>query len=110
MTGNYNIVLGISEDNVVDWQLDYKISPSVPPNYQNNPNYVHRHVFRGAINGVQGFGEQVIAGNADAGFTVSKSYSYAIPAAWNENNCSIVAFVYNTATKEIVQAEEVKMK
>lgn len=110
MTGNYNIVLGISEDNIVDWQLDYKILPSVPPNYQNNPNYVHRHVFRGAINGVNGFGEQVIAGNAEVGFTASKTYSYGIPSAWNENNCSVVAFVYNTTSKEIVQAEEVKMK
>lgn len=110
MNGNFNLVLGISEDHVIDWQLDYTISPAVPPNYQNNPNYDHRHVFRGAINGVNGFGEQIIAGNAGVGFTASRSYSYTIPTAWNENNCSVVAFVYNTVSKEIVQAEEIKMK
>jgi hypothetical protein len=110
MTGDYNLVAGITEDNIIDWQLDYQINPAVPPHYQNNPNYVHRHVFRGAINGMLGYGDPVISGNASAGTVVTRVYTYSLPVQWKEDNCSVVAFLYHVSTKEVVQAEEARIK
>lgn len=105
-----NLVLCIAEDNVKDWQLDYDINPSVPPNYKNNPDYIHRFVLRAAVNGTEGFGEQIIAGNASTGTVVSKSYSYTLPVSWNADECYIIAFVYDATTKEVLQVEEIRLK
>jgi hypothetical protein len=45
-------------------------------------------------------------GQAVAGSKKTNSYSFTLPAEWNADNCSVIAFVYNTTTTEIVQAEE----
>ena len=45
-------------------------------------------------------------GQAISGSALTNSYSYTIPDGWNADNCSVVAFVYNTTTNEVVQAEE----
>jgi hypothetical protein len=45
-------------------------------------------------------------GTALGGTKLTNNYSYTLPAEWNADNCAIVAFVYNTETLQVVQAEE----
>lgn len=65
-------------------------SLQVMPTGEYNTNYIHNHVFRAAVNGK--WGEEVsMTDDAPA----EKTYTYDIPAKWNADNVSVVAFVYN---------------
>ncbi len=94
-----SLVAYVIEDGIVGWQFDYESTP------QEIGNYVHNHVLRTSLNGV--FGEDVKADNAQlsAGDVIEKSYSKAVRSDWNVANCKVVAFVYDTDTKEILQAD-----
>ena len=94
-----SLVAYVIEDGIVGWQFDYESTP------QEIGNYVHNHVLRTSLNGV--FGEDVKADNAQlsAGDVIEKSYSKAVRSDWNVANCKVIAFVYDTDTKEILQAD-----
>lgn len=105
ITGNYSLVVCITEDPIIDWQIDYDL-PNIPPTYQNIEQYHHRHVLRTAVNGGQGLGESI----AITFDTASKTYSQSISPSWNADNCKVVAFIINDVTKEIIQVEEKDVK
>jgi hypothetical protein len=109
LSGNYALVIYLIEDNIVDWQ---KIYPNKPvPGYGTGDIefYTHKHVLRATINGT--WGETVISSNAAIGDTLTKNYSaFNLKPEWNVDNCSVVAYLYNTTTKEIIQAREKKIK
>ncbi|HLG34620.1 MAG TPA: Omp28-related outer membrane protein [Bacteroidia bacterium] len=119
-SGTYYLSVLLLEDSIHAWQEDYTIDPpsGVPPLYQNDTNYIHRHVMRGAINSE--FGVQLNTAPVAAGDTVRNSYIInllSLPASMNTTNpavnvarCSVVAFVYNNTTKEILQAEEAEVE
>lgn len=92
-----SLVVYVVEDNIVNWQKDYSANP------QDIENYTHRHVLRAAINGTWG---DAIGNSFAIGNKVIKNYSYTIDNEWDSDNCSIVAFVYKNANKEIIQAED----
>lgn len=96
LVGTFNICAFITESNIISPQLT---SQGV------NLTYVHNHVLRASMNGTWGdvAGED---GQAVAGVTLTNSYTFTLPEAWDAGNCTVVAFVYNTATNEVVQAEE----
>ena len=73
--------LWVTEDGIVAPQITLE-GPS--------PQYVHNHVFRGAINGT--WGEEVALALGEQG---TKENEFAIDAAWKPENLSVVAFVYN---------------
>jgi hypothetical protein len=104
MNGTYNLCVFLVEDSIVNWQ---KIYPSFPvPGYPDGDveDYVHRHVLRGSMNTT--WGEEIAAGSMAAGDTVFSSYTMVLDTGWAENHMSVVAFVYDFTTKEIIQAEE----
>ena len=64
-------------------------------------DYVHNHVLRDAINGT--WGEEI--GVPVAGSTVARSYNYTIGEACKPENCRVVAFLYETASRgNVIQA------
>lgn len=70
-----------------------------------NLEYEHNHVLRGAINGV--WGEVVPELNIENEFTTEITNNYTINPNFNINNCTIVGFLYNPGTKEIIQSQEI---
>jgi hypothetical protein len=103
LNANYKICMFVMEDSIVNWQKDYNASPS------ELPTYLHRHILRGSMNGTWGTalnsttsvlnGEQFIEG-----------YSTKInPGKMNIDHLYVVAFVYDVATYEVIQAEEMKV-
>jgi len=96
MEGTYNICVFITESGIIS-----------PQQTEQNVNltYEHNHVLRASMNGTWG---DVVGndGQAIAGTKLTNSYSYTLPADWNADKCTVVAFVYNTSTNEVVQAEE----
>jgi hypothetical protein len=96
MEGTYNICVFITESGIISPQQT---------DLQVDENYEHNHVLRASMNGT--WGEAVgNDGQAVSGTKLTNSYSYVLPAGWNADNCGVVAFIYNTETNEVVQAEE----
>jgi hypothetical protein len=100
LNGTYKLVVVITEDNLVSCQKDDDATPVIVQ------NYVHHHVLRGAING--NYGEPIIV-NPEQDDSETKTYNLVLNSNWIDNNCSVVAFVYNEATYEIVQVDEKKI-
>jgi thiol-disulfide isomerase/thioredoxin len=101
--GKYMLVLYFVEDKIVDWQKDYSKSP------QDIPDYVHRHVLRDNISST--WGDEIISNSMAKGDSIVKTYNnFLLKQEWNPDNCSVVAYVYDAATYEILQVEEVYLK
>lgn len=75
------------------------------PDNSTNKDYHHQHVFRAAVNGT--WGEDVRATEEDA---LDKTASYTIPAGWNPDNVSVVAFVYDDSGVLQVVKKAIKAK
>lgn len=68
------------------------VAPQTLPDGSMDMNYVHNHVFRGCVNGVDGENVNVTV-DADKAL----NHSVAVKSNWNPANLGIVAFVYNDA-------------
>ena len=105
MSCTYNLVVLLSQDSIIDWQ-DYM--------GVNMSNYIYRHVLRDAITPSGAWGELIASGSANAGTKTIKHFAYVIPQNYkgvvcDVSKCHLLAFIYNTATYEIIQSEEVKV-
>lgn len=117
LINNYNLVVCLTESEIENWQKDGQ---------ENIANYQHNHVLRTVIyddklsNQSQFSSGEVIENS----FNISLSeleqdnidYSKNIAelgngnaGGWNSDNLSVIAYIYNTLTKEIVQVEEVHL-
>lgn len=66
-------------------------------------DYEHNHVLRdGIISSDATWGESIT-------LPLDKSYTYTLNENWVPGNCSLVAIVYNAASKEVIQAEETEI-
>ena len=113
VSGTYNLTVVLTEDSVIDWQVWYP--PHVP---QNVPDYVHRHVLRGAITN-DPLGEQIFTGSAAVNDSVISPYTLnllnissinPVNPTLNIDHCSIIAFVSDSTSREIFQVEEKKVQ
>ncbi|PCH94771.1 MAG: hypothetical protein COB85_05280 [Bacteroidetes bacterium] len=101
MTGTFNVVALLLEDSIVNWQLDYLASPN------SIENYMHRHVLRSSISST--WGDQIAQGNMSSGATSSNNYSITLNNTWVEGKCSVVVYVYDVGSSEVIQAEVFKV-
>lgn len=99
VSGDHKLVVYLTEDSVIDWQKDSRFTPAdIFP-------YTHRHVLRTTAG--DPFGETVITGSANAGTTVSRSFSLALPAnVIDPDHCALVAYIYRADSYEIMQVTE----
>lgn len=98
-----SLIVFVAEDHIIDWQTDYSASPDKVQFYE------HNHVLRAGFNG--SFGE-IIKNNTNLtlnGEKFTKTYSIKTKKDWNISNCSVVAFVYDDDTEEILQAEIISL-
>ncbi len=102
-SGTYKLALYVTEDSIVKPQVDYSLLPSNDTIY----NYLHRHVLRDAVNGT--WGDTIATGSITPGVEYSKNYVYTPALLWNTAHCAFVAFVYDAATYEVLQAEEQRL-
>lgn len=105
MSGTFKLVVLLTQDSIIDWQDYIGV---------NKSDYVHRHVLRDAITPLGALGELIETGTIAAGTKHIKRFAYTIPASYkgsicDVSKCHVIAFVYNTATYEIIQSEEVKV-
>ena len=96
LTGSYKMCVFMVEDSIVNWQKDYDATP------EDVEFYTHREVLRGSMNGT--YGEQLT--NTVEGEINTLNYSKTLDTGWNETHFSIIAYLYDAATKEIIQVEQ----
>lgn len=97
VTGDHNLTMYLTEDHVIDWQLD---------GVTNIPDYEHRHVLRGALN--TPWGQAIISGGAQPGDTLTADFSHALPTnVLQPSNCALVAYVYSTGGADQYEVKQV---
>lgn len=78
------------------------------PNGGTDPYYVHDHVFRGTINGLNG---EPISVNPDLAVGAETTHTIALKDNWNVNNLAVVAIVSNgngvqqVAEKKVIETD-----
>ncbi len=108
--GPHNLTVYLTEDHVIDWQEDGRR----PQGEQDIPDYDHRHVLRDNLNGA--WGDVIIPTSAQPGDTLTKSFTYTLPAAGavnqviNTANCALVAYVYSTAGADQYEVKQVAQR
>ena len=96
LAGTYNICVFLTESGIISPQ---QTEQGVDASYE------HNHMLRAALNGTWG-GLVGGDGTAVADVKLNDEFTITLDNAWAAENCGIVAFIYNTETLEIVQAEE----
>lgn len=99
MPDTYSLTVCIMEDSIKGMQ----VTPQ-----GNNENYIHRHVFRTTMNGA--WGEEINVEPIAPEDVIEKSYTNILDEAYNAEQCYIIAYVSNSATKEVLQVIEKKIK
>lgn len=105
LTGNYKLCVYVTEDSIMGAQTDYRLTPDVIEDYH------FEHMLRASFNGT--WGETIATDPVASETTVyRKKYSMSLSGKLMSINhpCSVVAFVYNDATKEVIQASTKKIK
>lgn len=98
---NLKLIVALTEDSIVAPQKNNDPLVGITPEILD---YVHMHAFRGTITSTWG------TSVADDGTSaVVNSYKYLFNATIKPKNCKVVAFVYDTETKEVLQAAEAKV-
>ncbi|REJ83053.1 MAG: hypothetical protein DWQ44_02770 [Bacteroidetes bacterium] len=98
--GNYKLQVVLVEDNIRDWQVWYN-----PTRY--DPDFIHHHVLRASVN--TSFGEEIATGSVSNGQLFLKAYNANVNASWVQEKVSVIAFVYDADTYEVLQVEELKI-
>ncbi len=97
--GKFFVTACLIEDSIIGRQVE-------PEGV--NTEYVHRHVLRGAINGT--WGAEIFDGTTPTNEEISTSCNITIDEAYNAEQCYVVAYVYDSETKYILQAYQKKIK
>jgi hypothetical protein len=85
---SFNIIVGIIENDVDSRLL-------------SENNFIHHNVLRNLIS--KEYGEEFNMVSVPAGYVRVKNYHIRVDPKWNWQNCKIVAWAYNTITKQVDQ-------
>lgn len=101
--GTFNVAIMLVEDSLTGWQIN---------GTTYIPDYVFMHLLRDCINTPGSIaGTEVATGAivANSTFTWVMPAAYNVSASYNASHCKLIAYVYNTTTKEVLQAAEVEL-
>ena len=114
INSDYSLCVCLTESNIINWQKDGQ---------ENVENYQHNHILRTVLI------DESLTNNSNyiSGQQIEKTINYDLLALeqyninystntaeagngnagdWNASNMGVIAYIYNTNTKEIVQVEE----
>lgn len=101
---NLNLMVVLTESGIVSPQKNNNSTIGSTPIITD---YVHNHMLRGAISSIQG--TPVAVTDSSHPDVIEKQYNYLIDADFNADNCTVVAFIYDIETHEILQVAESKV-
>ncbi len=115
--GSYNLVVCLTESNIINWQKDGTVEVE---------NYIHNHVLRTVLTDESLSNSTAL--NKDE--VINKSFNYSLAdlenyninysantaeagngnaGGWNASNMSIIAYIYDITSQEIIQVEEIHL-
>jgi len=105
LSGKYSLMVVITEDGSINWQKNYGAAAGGDPNYATGDvnNYVHPHALRRVLTTTWGKPnkENPVADD------VTKEYlSTVLDNSWNAHKCSVIAYIVDDASDEVIQVEE----
>jgi thiol-disulfide isomerase/thioredoxin len=115
--GDYNLAVCLTESNIINWQKDGQV---------DNESYIHNHVLRSLLS------DESLSNysNYITGQLVEKTINYNLSVleqfnidyssntadvgngnsgGWNASNMSVIAYIYDNITQEILQVEEMHL-
>ena len=116
ISGDYKLVVCLTENEITNWQKDGVIE---------DENYIHNHVLRSLITSAWG-DDLSLSTNISNGESYTHNYSVNLAdlenfnidysnntlfqgngesGGWNQNNISILAYIYDNSNYEILQVE-----
>lgn len=99
-TGNFKLVIMITEDSIVAPQLNYDADPEVVN------DYLHRHMLRGTISGATGL---TVATNPTSDSDIASSYTFDWNEEWNAEHIEIVTIITDGDNGEILNVSKKKL-
>ncbi|MFM7340074.1 MAG: Omp28 family outer membrane lipoprotein, partial [Bacteroidota bacterium] len=102
-----HLAIYLSEDSIVYAQKDYR-RPSLGLS-EDDSNFVHMHMLRGAIGEFGTWGEQVAS--KAAGSSITKRYTVSFAGKpWKSKHCSVIGILHNKQEGSIIQVNDQKIK
>lgn len=105
---NEFLVDGTTNENLLVYLIEDAIVSPQDSAGEHVLDYEHKDMLRASLNTI--WGENLSTTAISTGTKIAKQYSYTVPANYNIDNCSIVAFVHNNDTKIVRQAAIKKIK
>lgn len=96
-TGNVNLVVLLVENHIVSPQEDYSQTPSEIEDYE------HEHVLRKNVTEPMG---NLVVNNPVAGFSTTSSFTIPLQSNWAPTNMTVVGYLVDTNTHEVLNAIE----
>ena len=96
-----NLSVVLTENHIIDNQKDYSFEPDFLADYE------HNHVLRKSLTG--DWGVNLERNEYAVGDLIEKNFLINLDSLWVPENLSVVAFVSNTNTYEVLQAEEIHL-
>lgn len=99
---NLNLIVVLTESGIVSPQKNINPEIGATPVIED---YIHNHMLRASIT-PGSWGTQIAAVGTENDESLTKSFAYTLPSTFVSDNCTVVAFVYDTETKEVLQVAE----
>lgn len=99
-SGNYRLVLLVTESHIIAPQLWYNHDPEFVEEYE------HEHMLRGSLSGATGL---TIAENPASGSSSTFSTTVDWNTAWIPENCEVVAFITEGENGKVLNVAKVKV-
>ncbi len=100
VSGNYRLVILITESHIIAPQLWYGHTPQFVEDYE------HEEMLRGSLTGATGL---TVADNPSSGYHRTDSYTFDWNTNWIPENCEIVAFVTEGENGRVVNVVKQKL-
>lgn len=100
LSGSYNLIVLLAESHIISAQEDYDQTPSEILDYE------HNHLLRTGVTGAYGI---PLATNPTNGLESVNSFTLPVQSNWNASNCTVIAFVIDNTTQEVLNACEFEL-
>jgi Outer membrane protein Omp28 len=103
LPGSYTLTVCILEDGIIGAQKNNNPNIGPSPDWYG---YIFNEVMRGALNSSKG---EILTTQVNTSITYMGKFKFVLDPAWVQANCSLLAFISNSSTREIIQVEKKKI-
>jgi hypothetical protein len=103
MPGSYTLTVCILEDGIIGAQKNNNPNVGPSPDWYG---YEFNEVMRGSLNSSQG---EILTAQVNTDLTYLGRFTTVLNTSWVASRCSVLAFISNSSTREIIQVECIRI-